>query len=74
MQAKHFRFGRLGTSQVVEKVKELNAFLESVDVVGVPQITGNDEEGTVLFVFFNEKQEQKTLTIGKANGQAKANP
>ena len=73
MQAKHFRFGRLSTSQVREKLNELNAFLESVEVIGTPQVTGNDEEGTVLFVFFNEKQEQKTLTLGKANGQAKAN-
>ena len=55
MQVKHFRFGRLSTQQVVTKIDELNEFLETVDVVGVPQVTGNDEEGTVLFVFFNTK-------------------
>lgn len=59
MKAKHFRFGRLSTAQVGIRVDELNEFLETVDVVGVPQLTGNDEEGTVLFVFYTDKKEEE---------------
>lgn len=59
MKAKHFRFGRLSTAQVGIRVDELNEFLETVDVVGVPQLTGNDEEGTVLFVFYTDKKEEQ---------------
>jgi hypothetical protein len=59
MQAKAFRFGRLSTSQFLERLRDLNQFLESVEVVGVPSVTSNDEEGTVMFVFFNEKPQPK---------------
>ena len=59
MKARAFRFGRLSSSQFNDKLKELNDFLAEQDVIGTPVMTSNDEEGTVLFVFFNEKEAPK---------------
>lgn len=58
MQAKSFRFGRLSSSQFAEKLKELNDFIGNNDIIGVPQSTSNDEEGTVIFVYYNEQKPQ----------------
>jgi hypothetical protein len=65
MKAKSFRFGRLSTSQFVEKMKDLNEFLANAEVVGVPQVTANDEEGTVMFVFYNDKEVTKSYSKSK---------
>jgi len=55
MQCKAFKFARLATSQFANRVDELNNFLKEVDVVGLPQVTASDEDGTVMFVFYNDK-------------------
>jgi hypothetical protein len=57
MQCKAFKFARLATSQFAARVEELNQFLLTVDVVGLPQVTASDEDGTVMFVFYTEKQQ-----------------
>lgn len=56
MQVKAFRFGRLSSSQFSERTKELNTFLSTVAPVGLPQIAANDEEGTIMFVFYEDRQ------------------
>ena len=56
MLCKAFKFGRLATSQFETRQQQLNDFLASVDVISVPQVTACDEDGPVMFVFFNEKQ------------------
>jgi len=56
MQLKAFKFARLATSQFSTRVEEVNSFLQSVDVVGLPQVAASDEDGTIMFVFYNEKQ------------------
>jgi hypothetical protein len=55
MQCRAFRFGRLSSSQFTERMEALNKFLNEVEVIGDPQTSASDEEGTVMFVFFNEK-------------------
>lgn len=62
MLCKAFKFARLATSQFQNRVDELNQFLQSVDVVGLPQVTASDEDGTVMFVFYTEKTQQKLDT------------
>lgn len=57
MQCKAFKFGRLASSQFSSKMQELNNFLSQVEVIGTPVSAASDEEGTLLFVFFKEKQQ-----------------
>jgi hypothetical protein len=56
MQLKAFRFARLASSQFVTRVEEVNEFLKSVEPIGLPQVAASDEDGTIMFVFFNEKK------------------
>lgn len=71
MKAKAFRFGRLSSSQFNDRLEELNGFLsdKNNEILGLPQMTSNDEEGTVVFVYFNQspppKQDKKGLSNEK---------
>ena len=56
MLCKAFKFGRLATSQFETRQQQLNDFLNSVEVMGLPQVTACDEDGPVMFVFYTEKK------------------
>ena len=59
MYLKAFKFARLATSQFATRVEEVNAFLQTVDVIGTPAVAASDEDGTIMFIFYSEKQSQK---------------
>lgn len=65
------QIGRLATSQFDTRQQQLNDFLNSVDVLGLPQVTACDEDGPVMFVFYNNKQaeissEPKSISAPKS--------
>lgn len=71
MFCKAFKFGRVSSSQFDKKQLEVTQFLASVDVIGLPQVTACDEDGPVMFVFYNNKQaeissEAKSISAPKS--------
>ena len=68
MKAKAFRFGRLSSSQFNDRLDDLNSFLKDKnnEILGLPQLTSNDEEGTVMFVFYKDAKINKEEKSEKA--------
>lgn len=65
MLCKAFRFGRLSSSQLEQRTSQVNDFMNSVSVIGLPQVTACDEDGPVMFVFYTEKQAEVAAPIAK---------
>lgn len=54
MQCRAFRFGRLSSSQFQERMEALNEFIRTNKIVHTPQLSASDEEGTIMFVFYED--------------------